>query len=151
MTTVITIRLPFLLPTRNQQDRMHFHEKTELKAPILREFMTAGIRSGGAPMKYAEVTVWRHSIREPDRDGNMGSIKQLLDLLQPEGKLRKMKGALAFPNPGGMGIIMNDSPAHAVVRALWLKAPSLAGQHTMVRIKRLDAMPVPESASEAAE
>ena len=40
----ITIRLPFLLPTRNQQDRMHFHEKRQLKDRIIREFLAAGIR-----------------------------------------------------------------------------------------------------------
>lgn len=150
MTTEITIRLPFLLPTRNRQDRMHYHEKTDLKEQILREFMAAGIRSGGAPMRYAEVVVFRHSVREPDRDGNVGSIKQLVDLLQPEGKLRKMKGALAFTNPGGLSIITNDSPAHSVVRALWVKSPTIAEQHTLVRIRRLDAMPVVDVAEAVA-
>src|ERR1700690_1608261 len=108
MSREVIIRLPFLLPTRNQQDRMHFHAKRELKHRIIAEFIAAGIRSSGKPMEFSEVTVWRHSTQCPDFDGNVGSLKQLLDVIQPEGKLRKIKGELKLSNPGGLGIILND-------------------------------------------
>jgi len=151
MTSEIVIRFPWLLPTQNVLDRMNPHQKRDLKDQILKEFLAAGLRPGGKPMKYAEITVWRHSVKEPDHANNLGSLKQLVDLLQPEGKLRKMKGKLAFTNPGGMSIILNDNPRHAIVRALWIKAPNLTAQHTLVRIRRLEAMPAQEALPEAAE
>lgn len=136
----ITIRLPFLLPTRNQQDRMHYHDKRKLKDQIIREFLAAGILPGRTPMEYAEVTVWRRSTREPDVDGLYGSLKQLLDVIQPEGDLRKVGAKLQHANPGGLGLIANDSPSHLIVRPLWIKSrPS--EQHTVIRIRELAAMP----------
>lgn len=135
----IIIHLPFLLPTRNQQDRMHFHAKRNLKDQIIREFLAAGVLPGGAAMEFAEVVVWRHSTKSPDVDGLYGSIKQLVDILQPEGELRTVKGKLQHSNPGGLGIIANDSPAHIVLRPLWIKSRP-ADQHTVVRIRELESM-----------
>ena len=133
----ISIRLPFLLPTRNQQDRMHFHEKRDLKNRIGREFLAAGILPGTTtPMAFAEVNVWRHSSREPDLDGLYGSVKQLLDILQPQGELRTVKGKLQHANPGGIGVIANDSPAHVVLRLFWVKAKP-SEQHTMVHLREM--------------
>jgi len=137
----ITVRLPFLLPTRNEQDRMHFQEKKRLKDRIIAEFIAAGIRRGAAPMEFAEVTVWRNSARSPDYDGNVGSLKQLLDVIQPEGIMRFVNGQPKFPNPGGLGIILNDNIEHVVVRAEWVKAKP-SEQYTLVRIKALDGIPV---------
>lgn len=153
MTDEIIIRLPFLLPLENEQRRLHYHQKRDVKDQIIREFIAAGIRSGGTPMKYAEIVVWRHSTQRPDDGGLWGSLKQLLDVLQPEGKLRKSKSkGYVFPNPGGLSIITNDDPSHAVVRPLWVKAPNLPAQHTLVRIRRLvailpqEVVPMPEVA-----
>ncbi len=141
----ISIRLPFLLPTRNVQDRMHFHQKRALKDDIIREFLAAGVlpSAARAPMAFAEVTVWRHSTREPDIDGLYGSLKQILDVIQPVGDLRKVGGKLRHANLGGLGIIANDSPSHLVVRPLWVKARQ-SEQHTMIRIREQEPAEVEE-------
>lgn len=149
MTTEILIRLPFLLPLENRQVRMHYHAKRDVKDLIINEFTAAGILPGAAPMEFAEITIWRCSTQRPDTGGLWGSIKQLLDVLQPQGALRKMRGKMTFTNPGGIGVIRGDDPDHAVVRPLWTKARTLTEQHTLVRIRRLDAMPAQERMPEA--
>jgi len=139
----ITIRLPFLLPTRNVQDRMHFHEKRRLKDQIAGEFLAAGVRGTGVPIEFAEVTVWRHSTQCPDADGLYGSLKQILDVIQPQGEPRVVKGApygsLHIPNPGGLGLILNDDMRHIVLRPFWVKAKR-GEQHTVIRIRELAAI-----------
>ena len=137
----ISIRLPFLLPLENKQHRMHYHAKRDVKDQIIGEFMAAGVLPGREPMKFAEIVVWRHSTREPDVPGQYGQLKQLLDVLQPEGPLRKVKNKFQNANPGGLGIILNDSPSHIVVRPLWLKS-KLSEQHTMIRIREIASIDV---------
>ena len=121
---------------------MHFHQKRELKDQIIREFLAAGVlpSAARAPMAFAEVTVWRHSTREPDVDGLYGSLKQMLDVIQPAGDLRKVGGKLQHANPGGLGIILNDGPSRLVVRPFWIKS-RLSQQHTLIRIRELAEMP----------
>jgi hypothetical protein len=141
----IVFRLPFLLPLENVQVRTHYHAKTEWKRQIALELMAAGVRRPVTPMRYVAVTVWRHSLVEPDYTGLCGSLKQLLDIMQPEGQFIPK---LARPqNPGGLGIIESDKPSNLVVRPLWVRARTRIEQHTLVRIKELaEMMPVVEVA-----
>lgn len=142
--------LPRLLPTRNQQDRMHFHKKRELKESLALEVRHAVREMPAQPLKIVSVTVWRHSLVEPDSDGLSGSLKQLLDVLQPQGKLVKSKGKLQLQNPQGLGIILSDKPSCCLAFARWIKARHRTEQKTVVVIKELSEIPKAHAEAEAA-
>ena len=138
---IISFTIPLLLPTRNEQDRMHFHEKTKLKERLAMEIRAAGIIAPPRPFDLAAVTVWRQSLVEPDTDGLFGSLKQLLDVLQPQGGLVMIKGKTQFRNPQGLGLIADDKPSRCVVNAHWIKARHRPDQKTVVVIHELSEMP----------
>lgn len=137
----IYFTLPFLLPTRNEQDRMHFHEKTKLKNRLAMEIRAAGVITPTSPLALSSVTVWRHSLVEPDTDGLFGSLKQLLDVLQPQGRLVRIKSVLQYQNPQGLGIIADDKPSRCLVQPYWIKARNRPEQKTVVVIRELIEMP----------
>ena len=141
MMRTIHFTLPLLLPTRNEQDRMHFHEKTKLKERLAMEIRACGFVRPINPLPLCAVTVWRHSLVEPDTDGLFGSLKQLLDVLQPQGALIAIKGKTQFRNPQGIGIIADDRPSACDVRAYWIKARHRTDQKTVVVIRELSEMP----------
>ncbi len=136
-TIDILFTLPLLLPTRNAQDRMHFHEKKALKDRLAMEIRAAGVVIPPVPFARCAVTVWRHSLVEPDTDGLFGSLKQILDVLQPSGQMIVMKGKRQFQNPQGLGIIASDKPSCCEVRPLWIKARHRTEQKTVVAICEL--------------
>ena len=57
-------------------------------------------------------------------------------MIQPQGKPRVVEGRVHIPNPGGLGLILNDDMRHIVLRPLWVKAKR-GEQHTTIRIREL--------------
>lgn len=137
----IHFTLPMLLPTRNEQDRMHVHVKRKLKERLALEIRAAGVVIPPRPIGLASVSVWRHSLVEPDTDGLFGSLKQLLDVLQPRGDVIMVKGQPKLRNPQGLGIIADDKPSVCEVRARWIKAQHRGDQKTVVVIQEMAEMP----------
>ena len=77
-----------------------------------------------APLARARVVIERHSTGTPDKDGLYGGAKPLLDALLVR----------SATHPHGLGLIVDDSPAHLDldVRAVKCKR---AEQCTIVRIE----------------
>lgn len=142
----IHFTLPMLLPTRNEQDRLHYHDKTRLKECLALEIRAAGVLPPPMPLDLCAVTIWRHSLVEPDTDGLFGSIKQLLDVLQPKGGIVTVQGKPRLRNPQGLGIIADDKPSRCAVDVRWIKARHRTDQKTVVVIRELAEMPAREVA-----
>lgn len=79
------------------------------------------------PFTYAEITIVRYSVRLPDQDGCVASVKPILDILQPR----------SARHPSGLGIIVEDSPEHIRLTVRSEKVATRAEQRTLVTIERL--------------
>lgn len=102
--TTIRFTIPLTLPTRNVLDRMHWAERGRLRKLISAEVFAAvhPHRNYAAdPFDLCNVTITRYSPKEPDKDGLVGSVKGLLDVLQP----------VSARHPNGLGLIADDSSA----------------------------------------
>lgn len=112
----------------NETIRMHWRERSRYSKKLAAEI--AATHPGiGEPMAKARVEIVRYSVREPDQDGLMGGVKQLVDCLL----VRSTR------HPHGLGYIVDDSPAHLVLEARHEKAPTLKAQGTTVTITRIAA------------
>ena len=90
--------------------------------------MLAGQRPA-EPLKYVQVSVFRHSLQEPDTDNLYASCKGLLDVLQPSGKRRTY----------GLGIIENDKPSRCLLKVRHIPVRYRTDQCTHVVIKAVAA------------
>lgn len=79
------------------------------------------------PFKYAAVTIFRHSLQEPDTDNLYASAKDLLDVLQPSGEQRSY----------GLGIIENDKPSRCELKVRHRTARYRTDQCTRVVIREM--------------
>lgn len=86
------------------------------------------------PLARAKVTIWRHSIGTLDQDNLNAGVKPLVDLLKPLGKPNRL-GVL--PNPCGLGIIADDSPAHLELVVHQVKETKRTGHRTVVRVEEI--------------
>jgi len=71
-----------------------------------------------APLKRALVTLTRHSARQPDPDGNVGSWKPVLDGLVK------------------IGVLEDDSAEHVTLDCRWEKAAPRRGKITIVVVEK---------------
>lgn len=102
---MIEITIPYRLLLLGQLQRMHFAQRTREQRLIAWLVKSALLQQGirvERPYEKARVTVRRYSTQEPDEENLSASCKLLMDVLQP----------LSKRHPCGLGIILNDSPAH---------------------------------------
>jgi hypothetical protein len=78
------------------------------------------------PFERAVVTVTRHSIGTPDRDGFIGGLKPLIDCLL----VRSAR------HPHGLGFIVDDDPEHLTLVANAVRCRTRGEQRTEVCIER---------------
>jgi len=95
----IVIDLPLRTPLYNQWVRMHFRSRMRYCRAVAVQIAIHASRRPDEPLQQCRITVERFSTQKPDRDGLWGSLKALLDALQPKSKT----------HPYGLGFIVNDS------------------------------------------
>lgn len=98
-TAPIVIDLPLRTPLMNQWMRMHFRTRMRYCRAVAMQIAIHASRKPAEPLQRCRVTVERFSTQEPDRDGLFGSLKSVLDALQPQSKT----------HPYGLCFIANDS------------------------------------------
>lgn len=104
--TVIQFELPFTLPSlnalfrgggRNGKVRGAKKKRADLAWAIA---IALGRQRPATPLRRVRIRVERHAFRMLDRLDNLpGSLKPLIDLLQPDCRY-----------PAGLGVILDDSP-----------------------------------------
>ena len=95
----IVIDLPLRTPLTNQWMRMHFRSRMRYCRAIAVQIAIHASRRPAEPLQRCRVVVERFSTQEPDRDGLFGSLKAVLDALQPQSRT----------HPYGLGFIADDS------------------------------------------
>ena len=95
----IVIDLPLRTPLLNQWMRMHFRSRMRYCRAVAVQIAIHASRRPAEPLERCRVTVERFSTQEPDRDGLFGSLKAVLDALQPQSKT----------HPYGLAFIADDS------------------------------------------
>jgi hypothetical protein len=129
----LVFRLAAPLPLLNVQLRQHFAQRGAAKKDLAWEVLAALGRARPAqPLQRVEVTIWRHSVQAPDQDNLVASAKSLLDVLQPASKR----------HPYGVGVISGDDPARLRLAVHHVKAKHRTDQHTLVRVRAVESMPV---------
>jgi hypothetical protein len=114
-----------LLDTPNRTRGQHWAVTSGYKRRVAREVWVAlGGRLPAEPIQRCRVTVYRHSTRQPDDDNLAGSLKPLLDALQPSTDRRTY----------GLGLIADDAPGVCSMVPRWVKA-TRATQFTRVVIE----------------
>ncbi|HET6606727.1 MAG TPA: hypothetical protein VFG62_08670 [Rhodopila sp.] len=127
--TDIVFRLAAPLPLLNVQLRQHWANRAAVKKDLAWEVLAVlGRARPAAPIEFAQVTIWRHSIQAPDWDNLVASAKNLLDVLQPASER----------HPYGLGVIASDDQAHLKLAVHHVKAKTRTEQCTLVRIRPLD-------------
>lgn len=97
----IVIDLPIRTVLFNEYVRMHWARRRKYCRQLAVLMHEHASRRPAAPLQRCRVTVERFSPKEPDDDGLVGSLKSLLDALQP----------CSRRHPYGLGFIADDSPA----------------------------------------
>lgn len=96
----IFVEIPIRTPTLNEWQRMHWARRGRLGRQVAKEIWAAlGGKLPERPFKKCRIRVERVSTKEPDFDGIVGSLKTILDALQPPSKR----------HPYGLGIIADDN------------------------------------------
>ena len=112
----------------NKLLRMHWAVRREyrrgLSTEIARQVMTATAR---LPFVQANVIVTRYAIQELDTDNLYGGCKDVVDCLLIRSET----------HPFGLGIIVDDAPAHMTLEAHSVRVGTRREQRTHVRIERL--------------
>ena len=119
--------LPYALPSLNKLLRMHWSERKK-EAKRMSESVaavTAHLPKGAKPPEHARVTVVRYASRAMDEDNLYGSVKHLLDVLQPKSER----------HPFGLGLIAGDDPAHLTVTVRFERS-SRAAARTSVLVEK---------------
>jgi hypothetical protein len=124
----IVFRLARPLPLLNVQLRQHWKERANERKDLAWEVVAAlGRARPAAPIEFAEIVTWRHSVQQPDEDNLQASRKGLHDVLQPSSER----------HPYGLGVILGDDPGHLRSIIHHVKAKSRLEQYTLVRIRDL--------------
>lgn len=121
----IVISIPLLLPLPNQRRGVHWSVLYRERKRIADEMRLNALRVlSKDPFPRARVTVWRHSLHEPDTDNLYASCKHALDILQPCTPKRAY----------GLGMIENDKPSCCDLRAFWIKTARRTDQRTVIEV-----------------
>ena len=125
MTDRIAFTLPLLLPLPNRRRGTHWAVLSKERKHLAAEIWAAlAGRVPPSPLPRARVTIWRHSVQEPDTDNLYASCKGVLDAIQPATDRRTY----------GLGIIVDDKPSVCELRALWVKERHRTDQRTVVEV-----------------
>ncbi|MXV43488.1 hypothetical protein GS501_00130 [Saccharibacter sp. 17.LH.SD] len=137
MPRSISFTLPTPYPLLNKTLRMHHRALTRLKKS-LRANIVAAI--GGPqnipskPFPYAHIRIERWSVGTPDKDNlEGGGAKQLIDCLTTP----VIQARRHVRNKYGLGIIVDDSPAHITTEYHAVKC-RLCEQKTVVTITEIE-------------
>jgi hypothetical protein len=123
----VVVRFTLKRPTKllNEVLRMHWRARRNYAKALSGEIAKlVGIIT---PMERASDTIERFSVKEPDFDGLVGGVKQLVDCLL----IRSER------HPHGLGLIRDDSPAHLDLIVRHCPVTTLKGQGTTVTLERL--------------
>jgi hypothetical protein len=125
---LIEFSLPFLLRLPNRTTGQHWSGGHAYRKSLLGPVAQAlAPWQGHHPMERARVTVCRFTTRLPDHDGNVASLKPLIDLLLVRSKV----------HPSSLGIIRDDDPAHLELIALAQRVTNNEHKCTTVTIEQL--------------
>ncbi len=128
MSGEISFALGAATKTLNEIRHMHHQAYARHRAALALEVAALTIgRRPAHPFAKARVVIERHSAGSPDRDGLIGGLKPLLDVLQP----------FSARSPNGLGIIANDSQDCLRLEASSVRCARGAAK-TVVRIVELD-------------
>jgi hypothetical protein len=137
--TTIDITIPLRLPTRNELDRMHFHAKKRIARNIA-ELVAAELMmrrcKPAKPLTPVRITIERHSSRQPDHDNLNGSVKQLLDVLQPF--VSPPPGTRKGGRPLGLDVIAGDDPKNMPHLTVMHVKAAPGTERTRIIIQRID-------------
>lgn len=131
---VIRFTLPEPTPLLNVMLRKHYRVRTESKRKTAR--LIAATIPGQIPpepFQKARVTIRRYSSGVPDRDNLVGSVKDLCDCLTTPSLMKNGK----VRNKFGLGLIVDDAPAHCELVVLGVKCRR-AEQRTEVVVEEIE-------------
>lgn len=117
-----TLKAPLLLP--NRKKNLHWSAQTQLIHALSQEVAQVIGPGPSEPIAKAHIRVFRYGIQEPDHDNIIGSLKGLLDVLQPR----------SHRHPYGLGIIAGDDPEHLTSEIHHIQVKARAEQRTSVKI-----------------
>lgn len=113
----LVFELP-LTPTGNQWLRIHWAKRKKMIEAIAAEIRAQIPAASGITFDSAKVHIIRQSSSRPDEDGLYGSVKGILDALQPASKR----------HPYGTYVIADDSSDCIDLKVDWEKAPPNKGK-----------------------
>lgn len=129
----VSFTLPEPTPLLNVLMRKHYRVRSQNKRRTAA--FIAGEIAGKMPAKpfeKARVTITRYSSGTPDDDGLKGGVKDLLDCLTTP----KLLAGGKVKNKFGVGLIVDDSPAHCLLGVSGVKCKR-ADQRTEVLIEEI--------------
>lgn len=135
----ISFALPAPYPLLNRSLRTHWSFRRSYQASIRATILEQIGGPAGLPhepFQKARVVIERHSVGTPDYDNLVGGGKPLIDCLTTPvmGKGGRQR------NKRGLGIVVDDSPAHLTAEYHAVKC-RLCEQKTVVTITELEAAP----------
>ncbi|HTS05739.1 MAG TPA: hypothetical protein VMP68_09155 [Candidatus Eisenbacteria bacterium] len=119
------LKKPLMLP--NRKKTLHWAKQSQLIHALSQEVAQAIGQGPPQPIPKAHVKVFRYGIQEPDHDNIVGSLKGILDVLQPR----------SHRHPYGLGIIAGDDPEHLISEIHHIQVKTLAEQKTKVVIREI--------------
>lgn len=127
----IQITLAEPTPTLNSTLRMHWRDLRRYERALAWEVRLAlGGNRPSAPLQRARLTIERRSHGIPDEENAIGGTKWLVDtLLVPQRRGKRMLHRC------GLGLIVDDDPAHLVREFRSVRVSRAAEQCTVVTIE----------------
>jgi hypothetical protein len=113
----LVFELP-LTPTGNKWQRMHWAARKKIVEALAAEIRAQIPPASGITFDSAKVHIIRQSSVKPDKDGLFGSVKGILDALQPASKR----------HPYGTFVIRDDSSDCIDLKVEWEKVPPNKGK-----------------------
>ena len=121
---IITFTLPRAIPLLNELLRMHWSMRRKYQQSLSAEIAQLISHAlGRTPLERATVTITRYSVGTPDHDGC--TPKSLLDCLLVR----------SATHPAGLGLLIDDSPAHLTLRVIPVVCATRKEQRTEVKIE----------------
>ncbi len=124
---VVVFTLPEAILSGNRLLRMSFIDRMKYARAMSTEIARQIPVTRYAPIERASVTIVRHALRLLDHDGLVMAAKPLVDCLM----------AYSKTHPTGLGIVVDDDPAHISVSYHQELVRKRVEQRTDVRIERV--------------
>lgn len=117
--------IPYVLPSINEQQRMHWAGRARIKQRCLEYLMEARSlarkekRAWPKDLREFALRLERWSVRDLDEDNLVASHKSLID---------------AMKRDGGLGLILDDSPKHMLVLKVTQSRTNKARTRTVITL-----------------